>query len=221
MKYKLIHKLTGQEAICEKVTIEGFDYYFSNSKIQAEDDIFCDVNSLDSYRHDAVKHIALPRIDKCIEIVGNDVWIKIEGVPYELEGCANSTVHKVIATNNSFSNIPKVIDEIPDEAIIEHSNVVANFLYDSARHRDSAIKSLFKIAAQSGYSKAQETHPYSEEDIIEFLEWLPRKGIRFDTKKKGVIYWMMYENAVHKSLGTTKELFQLWKSQQIKTIYYE
>jgi hypothetical protein len=213
MKYKLIHNTAGQETICEKVTVEGFDYYFSDGKIQAEDDVFCDVNSLDSYRHDAVKHIMLPRIDKCVEIVGNDVWIKIEGVPYELEDCANSTVHKVIATNNSFSNISQVIGEIPDEASIEHSNVVADFLYDSARHRDSAIKSLFKVAAQSGYSKAQETHPYSKEDMVEFAEWIRMQDYQTTTKNNWIGLNLKYY--------TSEELFQLWKSQQIKTIYYE
>jgi hypothetical protein len=33
MKYKLINNKTKEEHLCEKVTIDGFDYYVSNEKI--------------------------------------------------------------------------------------------------------------------------------------------------------------------------------------------
>lgn len=33
MKYKLINKTTGEEHLCDKVIIEGFDYYVSDEKI--------------------------------------------------------------------------------------------------------------------------------------------------------------------------------------------
>ena len=32
MKYKLISKTTGEEHLCDKVTIDGFDYYVSDEK---------------------------------------------------------------------------------------------------------------------------------------------------------------------------------------------
>ena len=35
MNYKLINKLTGEEHICQKVTIDGFDYYVSDEKINS------------------------------------------------------------------------------------------------------------------------------------------------------------------------------------------
>ena len=33
-KYKLINKTTGEEHICEKVVIDGWDYYVSDDKVQ-------------------------------------------------------------------------------------------------------------------------------------------------------------------------------------------
>jgi len=33
MKYRLINKQTGEEHLCDKVTIDGFDYYVSDDKI--------------------------------------------------------------------------------------------------------------------------------------------------------------------------------------------
>ena len=36
-KYKLINKQTGEEHLCDKVTIDGFDYYVSDEKILTGD----------------------------------------------------------------------------------------------------------------------------------------------------------------------------------------
>jgi len=33
MKYKLINKQTGEEHLCNKVTIDGFNYYVSDEKV--------------------------------------------------------------------------------------------------------------------------------------------------------------------------------------------
>lgn len=37
MQYKLINKTTGEETLCDKVVIDGFDYYVSDEKTKIGD----------------------------------------------------------------------------------------------------------------------------------------------------------------------------------------
>ena len=83
MKYKLINKQTNEEHLCDKVTIDGFDYYVSDEKYAVgENCIGEDEGGL--------------RIHKCV-ILNNCLAI----------GCK-----KVIATNNPNIDIPMVIDAV-------------------------------------------------------------------------------------------------------------
>ena len=41
-KYKLINKQTGEEHLCDKVVIDGWDYYVSDELPQKNDKILCD-----------------------------------------------------------------------------------------------------------------------------------------------------------------------------------
>jgi hypothetical protein len=59
----------------------------------------------------------------------------------------------------------------------------------------------YKIGFGDGYNKAKETYQYTEEDIIEFAQY--------------VLDNISYNN------DKLEEMLFTWKKQQIKTIYYE
>ena len=97
---------------------------------------------------------------------------------------------KVIATNNPSIDIPKVIDEVD----YLYKNHKQTFIWEPAK------EGLFHFKA--GYNKSQETHPNSDDDMIEFANWLLYNSEACFNKPK-------------------KELLELWKSQQPKALYYE
>jgi hypothetical protein len=162
MKYKLTNTKTKEETLCDKVTIDGFDYYVS-------DEIIKDVR---------------PYYGKW-QVEEGTILNKFPTYLTDLSSC-----RLVIATNNPNIDIPKVVDEVE---ILAYEHDVETFLssdfdYDS-----------FK----AGYNKSQETHPNSDEDMIEFERFCNRHD---------------YENGFGRV--DRKELLQLWKEQQPKTLYY-
>lgn len=162
MKYKLINRATNEAHMCDKVTIDGFDYYFidghidSHFKIRKSDNYLSSPNSLRVGKH-------------------KDYWT-------------------VIATNNPSIDIPKVVDEVDKLAnLYANSAKVPTCEYDCSTIED---------AVKYGYNKSQETHPNSDEDMIEFANWLLYNPEACFNKPK-------------------KELLELWKLQQTKVLYYE
>lgn len=104
-------------------------------------------------------------------------------------------INKVIATNNPNIDIPKVIDEV--------DNIIKNAFYDkkgdfkrSTIGADDWINGL-----KLGYNKAKETYQFTEEDMIEFAQY--------------VLDNISYNN------DKLEEMLFTWKKQQLKTIYYE
>ena len=162
MKYKLISRKTNQETICDKVTIDGFEYYVSDTKI-AE----------------------LKPSDRYATIVENRRRI----VFYTKHIQSKDNV--VIATNNPNIDIPKVVDEVERLAKQEHSY-----------NHKSVNEISFRLGVEVGYNKSQETHSFSEEDMIEFAVFYQKH------QGRSLEYW-------------GKNLFKIWKEQQPKTIYYE
>lgn len=162
MKYKLINNKTKEEHLCDKVTIDGFDYYVSD-KQPFLDCFICDV------------------LDKRIWKVTNQHSLHA----YFKQNCENWGV--IIVTNNPNIDIPKVVDEVEelanDYAIIDD------------KHEKYKCKTDFKV----GYNKSQETHPFSEEDMIEFAKFAKS----------------------YRSSSNVSIAFKVWKEQQPKTVYYE
>lgn len=142
--YKLINNKTKEETICSLVTIDGFDYYISDTKN--------------------------PTIDGELYHCGNkgkgiDVG---NGIPEQVLTISKYTKDRnlckdcklVIATNNLNLDIPKVIDEV--------DNIIKNAFYDkkgdfkrSTIGADDWINGL-----KLGYNKAKETYQFTEEDIF-------------------------------------------------------
>lgn len=168
MKYKLINKQTGETHLCEKVIIDGFDYYVSDENINVGD-----------YYLTFTNKTVMGNVRKC------------EDSSYNFTHCK-----KVIATNNPNIDVPKVVDEVE-----ELSN---SWYYKSGKITPSKIEKSSFIA---GYNKSQETHPFTEEDMIEFA----KKCCHFQSGT-------MSKDVSNQQLD---ELLQLWKEQKAKTLYYE
>lgn len=92
---------------------------------------------------------------------------------------------KVIATNNPNIDLPQIIDEVEFENLTESRKIW-----------------------KKGYNKAKETHPFSEEDVLDLIQSLKD-----------------YTHESHVILGQDErepiEFLEIWKSKQIKTLYYE
>lgn len=164
MKYKLINKTTGEEHICEKVVIDGWDYYVSDNHAVSGDFALY------------AGHVTKKLVDT--------EWTTGD--------------KKVIATNNPSIDIPKVVDEVEELA----EKIIPNLIR----------RQYVKIGFIAGYNKSQKTHPFSEEDMIEFAEWLT-----LNTNSTSIHGEYIYKNVRR----VTKELIQIWKEQRTKTLYYE
>lgn len=177
MKNKLIDYKTGEETLCDKVTIDGYDYYVSDAPIKES-------------RYHLNKHT------NKIEKTSKNAEINWESNMFYNNGNTflRDNYKKVICCNNpNIDDVPKVVNEVE---ILAYEHDVETFLssdfdYDS-----------FK----AGYNKSQETHPFSEEDMIEFVDFVEKS---------------MYDNEGYTQFKANKELLQLWKEQQPKTLYYE
>jgi hypothetical protein len=166
MKYKLINSVSKIETICDKITIDGFDYYVSDEAIMQGDKWF-DGTQI--------------RSDYCFHT--------IDGFD-----------RKVISTNNPNIDIPKVVDEVAKLAG-DHCKY-----WEFERLLGRGDCGLAHDSFIYGYNKSQETHPFSEEDVVEFNEW--SKQLLFSENSD----WLIEKS--------TKELLQLWKEQKLKIVYY-
>lgn len=179
MKYKLINQQTKEEYLCQKVVIEGFDYYVSDDKI-IQNDYYIDFRT----DNDRVEHFK-----------EKDDWV--------LVGICDSK--KVLATNNPNINIPKVVDEVErlakDYAIKEVGNWYNEIGLSGDKWGDET-----HLDFKNGYNHSQSTHPFSEEDVIEFNDWQTSLLTSKDSQ-------LLIDK-------TTKELLQLWKDQRVQTIYF-
>lgn len=87
MMYKLINKTTGEEHLCDKVTIDGFDYYVSNEEIN--------INNI--YAYNTVLNTVI-FLDESLDF-------------YTYLNDTKKVWFKVIATTNPGIDIPKVVNE--------------------------------------------------------------------------------------------------------------
>lgn len=109
---------------------------------------------------------------------------------------------KIIATNNPNIDIPQILEE-PNEDLIHQ--LAADLGY-------RMLPDDLEEGIKAGYKKHQETHSFSEEDMIEFGNWLQdiKSSIAYNDDTCSRLY-----------KKSTKELFQVWKEQHPKIVYYE
>ena len=191
--YKLVNIKTGQEIICDKIQIENFDYYVSDEGYFKHNDL--NVPS-DFSKVSDISITKIPDLD-----IVND---------------SRNGYKKVIATNNPNIDIPKVVNEvekIADEWFLINGYNQFDYIHSHRIPDAITTNKLFK----TGYNKSQETHPFSEEDMIEFAEWCQNQYFYSTVEKKWSTEFKIYDGVLY----TTKELLKIWKEQQPKTIYYE
>ena len=116
---------------------------------------------------------------------------------------------KVIATNNPNIDIPQILEE-PNETLIHQ--IAADLGY-------RMLPDDLEEGIKAGYKESQETHPFSEEDMIEFNEWYYNSFLDDLIGLNGREVMNKYQHLKNK--GITKEVIQIWKEQRIKTIYYD
>ena len=172
MKYKLISKTTGEEHLCDKVTIDGFDYYVS-------DQIIKDVR---------------PYKGKW-QVEEGTILNKFPTYLTDLSSC-----RLVIATNNSNIDISQIIEE-PNETLIHQ--IAADLGY-------RMLPDDLEEGIKAGYKESQETHPFSEEDMVEFADFL------FTDCAENGPFGFSYKGKAY----SNKELFEIWQKQQPKIVYY-
>lgn len=108
---------------------------------------------------------------------------------------ATEFLMKILATNNPNIDIPKVIDET------EESFNIVDDIKVRYSGEEADLWCSYKIGFGDGYNKAKETYQFTEEDIIEFAQY--------------VLDNISYNN------DKLEEMLFTWKKQQLKTIYYE
>jgi len=180
MKYKLINITTNQETICDKVTIDGFDYYVSE-KIKGKSGL--------NYNY------ALKKLD--------NLTYSYPDYSSEWNFC-----RKVIATTNPNIDIPKVVDEVEILAELKYKTI--GFVEEWRELEENNPKNE---GFKEGYNKSQETHPFSEQDMIDFAEWR-------DKYLEELNQWKV-DGSKGGEQFTTQELLNIWKEQNPKVIYYQ
>lgn len=184
-KYKLINNQTGEETLCDKVTIDEFDYYVNDEDLG---------------------------INKAFWGYCWNWWYKIQFFENGLREDARGRkgIQKIICTNNPNIDIPKVVDKVER----------LKFIYNEGGNKDVFTTGIL-TGIEIGYNKSQETHPNSDEDMIEFNEWC-------ETSAEANLFWRRNRidpkmdgshNKIRKQ--KMKELLQIWKSQHPKKVYYE
>ena len=136
-------------------------------------------------------YVTTTDIKGCWVVTDKDKLVRIDDSNYEYWHEYNCK--KVICTNNPNIDLPQVIDEV-EESFIEKSSIP---------YFPNNLKETCEWWYKEGYNKSQETHSNSDEDMIEFSNYVRAKGYLFN-----VFY-------------PTQDLLKRWKRQQIKTIIYE
>jgi len=196
MTYKLINKTTGEEHICSKVVIDGFDYYVNDVEIQEKDH-----HSFFYHKQEGIVFINFIKGQSCLCNEKHVDFFK-------------GSLQKIIATNNSSISLSQIIDEIEELA----NNNINSYYGEKNAEIGSGARSYWEtqiIGFIEGYNKSQETHPYSSEDMIEFVNWIQESWFSGNAVS---LWWKPdFEN---KRQITIKELLEIWKEQRIKVIYY-
>ena len=193
-QYKLINADTKEETICTKIELNGIDYYINDDNILIND----------YYISFETNYATEP---------------KERFVLYNLCSATNGlNPKKVIATNNSCISKHKLVnegEELANSIYRDNPTDLKNvdYKYNTDIHATKKRKAFIK-----GYGQSQETHPFSEKDIINFAIFCSDNHSLDDSDKNDIKWDPIFKDGKKQ---TSKELLELWKEQQIKTIYYE
>src|SRR5574343_1077429 len=191
MKYKLINQITKEEHLCDKVIIDGMDYYVSDENV---------VSPCYFY-------------NKTTNYLGKS--LKKEGAFWTCENIEGfhllSEAKKVIATTNPNIDIPQILEE-PNEILVHQ--IAADLGY-------RILPDDLEEGIKAGYKESQETHPFSEVDMSEFYEWCDTSEEASNFWKENIINIDMNGSHYKKIRENRKKLLEIWKEKRIKTFYFE
>ena len=182
MKYKLINLQTKEEHLCNKVTIDGFDYYVNDANVHITHPCYF-YNKPTNYLGKAIKK-------------EGKFWVCENMEGFHLL----SEADEVIATNNPSIDIPQILEEF-NETLVHQ--IAADLGY-------RMLPDDLEEGIKAGYKESQETHPFSEEDMVEFADFL------FTDCAENGPFGFSYKGKAY----SNKELFEIWQKQQPKIVYY-
>jgi hypothetical protein len=172
-EYKLINPTTKEEHICNKVVVDGFDYYISGNEIKAGECYYRDSGVVSQMTEELLEYYD--------SIKANDSHKR----------------YKVVATNK-----PTFKGRVVDEVYIHLKELYKSEIQKETTFIVNNPKRVMDF--QTGFSAHSETHPNSDEDMINYAYWL------LDIKTF---------NDWHKETPP-KQLLEIWKSQQPKVVYF-
>jgi len=193
-QYKLKNKSTNEEVLCTRVAIDRFDYYVSDEKIKPSLNDYYVVNLYDVEMNETLVFEKVKSI--------NEVWVNNESVETtrHINNC-----RKILCCNNPSIDIPHIVNEVTE------------FVYEIFAGQGDYYESGQQTGRFEGWIKHSETHTLSDDEVIEFNDWCIKNyccEILFSGK------WYK-RNGDDETEYTSKELLQLFKEQQIKTLIYE
>lgn len=183
-------------------------YKLINNKTKEEH--FCGkviIDGFDYYVSDKCNDLGGWHIDKEFEILSNVSRFNVV-----------AEMREVIATNNPTIDIPKVvIDEtqLRDALfVLDGQKIYTAYMKD---HNSETALAGFLRGCKHGYNKSQETHPFSEEDMIEFAEFVAT----YKDKNRNYLGQMLHAKSKYDGAERTIDLLELWKSEKDKIVFYE
>ncbi|CAB5225949.1 hypothetical protein UFOVP754_18 [uncultured Caudovirales phage] len=151
MKRKLINAKTGEVHFCDKIVINGFDYYVSKSDIGIKDYFEVDGQILQCLTTQEADDLA----------VSNDY-------------------PKVIATNNPSIDIPKVVDEAYQLALNFYESIKNDTGQKAQLPKTDKELRAMEDGFIAGYKKAQEGYLFSEGDMLDLIQYMQSPAYFFD-----------------------------------------
>lgn len=206
-KHTLINKKTKKQHICVEIEIEGDKYYVPyastthlNQDLQEGDWVYSSLYGLGRVIKDVSNSQSIVvKYEKAVaqqQYHKTGVWKRDKYYDIFAHNCK-----KIVATDNPNIEIPKIVNEV-NEAL------------ESVYAKEAAGSSLLRIGFARGYELSQETHPFSENDMVEFAKWIADSSLHGHTKQ-------MYEAIIKYKLNSIEELVQYWNKNKSKILYFE
>jgi hypothetical protein len=227
MNYILINKKTNEEIICDKITIDSFDYFLSQEEMEIENDEWC-FEIHENYESDTIKFLDKndPKMAWWLRKL-NMSYRKKSPTDFEFHKVFDNTCKKIIATNNPNIDSPQIIEDY--EIAFTKNLIETKTIYYNHKLFDTHKKGFIE-----GFSLNKDNIDINE--MIEFIEWCNypiyrderELGFRLRVVPQFPDYnsYIVIDETGNSILPkgmffTTKELIQVWKEQKNKTVYYE
>jgi hypothetical protein len=160
-KYLIKNLSTGEETLCERIELEGFEYYVANHEAYGT------VGYISTEHGGVIGNIHYDE--------KNLTWdLRTYGsIHYPFS--SKEHIKTVICTTAPLPDVPQVVDLVEEMAGSEYQKnkgKVDKLTLDEQIQRSGG----FIVGYKTGYKSSQSTHPFSVEDMISFGTWLMKNG---------------------------------------------